>query len=600
MLLFSASRILFALVNPGTVKGDFPSLLYYGLRYDIAAVCWLLLPLAIIHLYPNRFSLSATSKKISGIIFTIILSLSLFTNIADTGWFAFQKKRSTADVFSVLSTGDDLLTNLPAYITDYWYLVILWIFFIILSINLSGKIAIKNSNITFPSVPVRIFSFLLFTILYIIGIRGGMQLKPLSTQTAAAINGPEAAPLILNTPYTLIKSIGDATLAEVEYFPVDKVNKIFPLLRQMQNNNPSGLNFIIIILESFSMEYTGIRGNSKSYTPFLDSLADVSLNYPYAYANGKRSIEGLPAILASIPALMNEPFITSHYNTSKVNSPASLLKNYGYTSSFFHGGSNGTMGFDNFTALAGYEKYYGKNQYKGDKENDDGNWGIYDHAFYDFTISTLNKQKQPFNSALFSLSSHHPYSVPAGFSDQYTEGPLPILKSIRYADDALRGFFKRAMQQQWYSNTVFVITADHTGPALTSEGNLREGMYEVPLLFYSPGRIPAEQKQEIAQHCDILPSLLHLAGYNGKYSAFGRNLFDTSARPFTVNYTNSTWQLISDERTVLFDGEAVTECKSTKDKKPVAKDDCFEISQMLKAILQQYRHALITNSITPE
>jgi phosphoglycerol transferase MdoB-like AlkP superfamily enzyme len=600
MLLFSASRIVFALVNPGTVKGEFLLLLLAGFRYDLAAICWLLIPLAALHLYPNHFSLSKNLKTISGFLFSIIISIALFANIADTGWFAFQKKRSTSDVFSVLTTGDDLLVNLPAYILDYWYLFFIWIFFIILCFNLSKKIAAGNQIKAFPSVPVRLISFLILTGLYIIGIRGGVQLKPLSTQTAAAISGPEAAPFVLNTPYTLIKSIGDATLTEAEYMSMHDADILFPLHRKMSPVNPSGLNVVIVILESFSMEYTGIRGNKISYTPFLDSLAKVSLNFPFAYANGKRSIEGLPAILTSVPALMNEPFITSHYNTNKLNSPASLLKKSGYSSAFFHGGNNGTMGFDNFTALAGYDKYYGKNQYDGKSENDDGYWGIYDHAFYEFVIRKLNAQPQPFTTAIFSLSSHHPYSVPEKFPKQFEDGSLPILKSIRYADAALRMFFDNASKQSWFTNTAFILTADHTGPALTPQGNLRAGMYEVPLMIYAPGRIAPQQRNDIAQHCDILPTVLHLAGYSGNYSSFGRNLFDENSVPLAVNFSNGNWQLISEELTVLFDGDDIMQCSRTDDKTTVESANCNEVTKMLRAIIQQYRHALLTNSLVTE
>src|SRR5436190_21261510 len=98
---------------------------------------------------------------------------------------------------------------------------------------------------------------------------------------------------------------------------------------------------------------------------------------------------------------MNEPFITSQYNTIRINSIASLLKKQSYKTSFFHGGKNGTMGFDNFTAAAGFEKYYGKSEYDGPPSDDDGNWGIFDHAFYTFMIRKLNSEKEPFTSAVF-------------------------------------------------------------------------------------------------------------------------------------------------------------------------------------------------------
>ena len=104
-------------------------------------------------------------------------------------------------------------------------------------------------------------------------------------------------------------------------------------------------NVVIIILESFSKEYVGYYNNGKGYTPFLDSLINYSLVMERAYANGIKSIEALPSIVSSIPTLMNNPFITSIYATNKYYSLPLLLKREGYSTSFFHGGNRGTMGF---------------------------------------------------------------------------------------------------------------------------------------------------------------------------------------------------------------------------------------------------------------
>ena len=84
--------------------------------------------------------------------------------------------------------------------------------------------------------------------------------------------------------------------------------------------------------------------------------------------NGKKSIEGIPAITAAIPTLMNTPYSTSKYSGNRISGIASLLGNLSYSSSFYHGGTNGTMGFDSFSKVAGFKKYYGRNEYN----NNDG------------------------------------------------------------------------------------------------------------------------------------------------------------------------------------------------------------------------------------
>jgi phosphoglycerol transferase MdoB-like AlkP superfamily enzyme len=598
VLLFTLSRLVFALQNPESLpeEGNKLWVFLFGLRYDLTALAWIALPLMLLHAYPTKFILSKGGKSSTVILFSILIAICLLMNYADTGWFSFQRKRSTADVFAVLSAGDDLSRNLPAYIADYWHLTLLWLLSVVVFVRSGRRMIQNNSNPEFAPIFYRILGAILFTAIYFVTIRGGVQLKPLSTQAAATLYGPQSAPLILNTPYTIIKSIGNTALEEANYFTAEQAAEIFPLHFQMVNSNANQKNVIVIILESFSKEYTGKQADGKLFTPFLDSLSVAGISYKNSFANGKRSIEGLPAILASVPALMNEPFITSQYNTNRINSIASLLTKKGYSSSFFHGGNNGTMGFDNFTAAAGYKKYYGKSEYKGDAINDDGHWGIYDHAFYEFMIEKLKTEKEPFTSTVFSLSSHHPYSVPAGREKLYPEGKIPILKSIAYADDALRTFFKLAESQSWYKNTVFIITADHTGPGYTDAGNSATGMFAVPIIIYYDGVQPAV-KQEIAQHIDILPTALHMAGYEGAYSSMGRNLFDSTRKPFAINYNSGYWQLITNENLVRWDGENTHACNESSNN---TSGNCKSDFDFLKAGLQQYRNALISNSLTTE
>ena len=158
-------------------------------------------------------------------------------------------------------------------------------------------------------------------------------------------------------------------------------------------------NVFVIILESFSSEHIGalthqIGNKNTDFTPFLDSLAEKSLVFE-GFANGKRSIEGIPAILASLPTWMTEDFITSQYSSNKFNSLASILKAEGYNTSFFHGGKNGTMGFDAFSKSAGFEFYYGKNEYP-DQSDFDGSWGISDEPYLQYIAKTLNTTPEPF------------------------------------------------------------------------------------------------------------------------------------------------------------------------------------------------------------
>ena len=137
------------------------------------------------------------------------------------------------------------------------------------------------------------------------------------------------------------------------------------------------------------------------------------------------------------------------------------LKAHGYQTSIFHGGNNGTMNFDVFSQHVGFEHYYGRTEYDNDADYDN-KWGIFDGPFLQYFANNLDTVSQPFAAIAYTLSSHHPFTLPAGFalpSDIYNWSSFE--KTVYYTDCALRDFFKTAAKKAWFGHTLFVITADH-------------------------------------------------------------------------------------------------------------------------------------------
>src|SRR5690606_17812963 len=199
-------------------------------------------------------------------------------------------------------------------------------------------------------------------------------------------------------------------------------------------------------------EFTALNSN-MSYTPCLDSLMQSGALFTNAYANALHSSAAIPAILAGIPAITAPTFSTSIYANNNVNSIASLLQNKGYKSAFFHGGTNGSMSFDLFTKNAGYDAYYGRNEYNNEKDYD-GTWGIWDEPFFQYFNRKITTLPQPFHAAIFSLSSHHPYKLPKHYTPKINNATLPIHQVIQYTDHAVKLFFEAAKNQSWFHNTI--------------------------------------------------------------------------------------------------------------------------------------------------
>ncbi len=604
LTVYSCLRLLFYL-NYHQTGGE--SLLLdfiYGLRFDISAICLLMSPVLLLEVAPLPLYSNKIWRLLADGYMVTVSAVSVLLNLIDTAWFEYTGKRTTADFFSLISLGDDVNNNLGNYLLNYWYLLLVLLILLGLSIMMINKINHRYNSNNFSNPPIfyRIGIFILIIGASFIGIRGGTQLRPISIQNAISGVNPNEVPLILNTPFTILKSWRDDPIPSVKFLDENQAKNIFNYEKNYRDSiSFQKLNVVVLVMESFSKHLVGSFTNNETYTPFLDSLAKESLICTNAYANGKRSIEGIPAILSSIPHLTDEPFITGAYNVNRINSFASILGKEGYTTAFFHGGHNGTMGFDNYSKIAGYQNYFGKNEYKGKAEDDDGRWGIYDDSFLNFMNEKISEMKEPFHSAFFSLSSHDPYVIPAKFKNKFPKGKEKYHESVRYADYALASFFKKASTKKWFSNTLFIIVADHTGPSNGDYYTNAAGQLTIPIIYYCPALKLKGVCNSVTQQTDILPTTLKMLHYTGKFSAFGNPI--NQEKSFNMSYSNGIWQLINDKTLLQFDGEKSTGIYDLANDSLLKKNlittkiNFSKEELLLKSYLQQFRSAMLTNTI---
>ena len=630
LLFFLLSRLLFYLFNTqffGDLDGiDLLEAFLGGMRFDISIVIILSAPFILMNTIPVPARSGKTWQLLALISFYITNISGFALNMIDTVYFRFTSKRMTADIFSFIDAGeDDMMTLIPRFLIDFKWEFLSWVFLSIIFIWISSRIRLKKKEIKhgIRYYVINTILFLLTAFISIIGIRGGFQLRPFTIINAGEYAAAKNVSLVLNTPFTIVKSWGHIDLKEVSYFTDEEtlIATYQPIHHPPTPNSPNchaersrsttnstsstnSTNIVLIIMESFGTEYIGaLNGEgSKGYTPYLDSIISQGFAFK-AYANGKQSIEALPAIVAGLPSLSGKPYITSAYGGNEINSMANLLKTKGYSSSFFHGGRNGTMGFESFVGIAGFEAYYGKDEY-GNDDDFDGNWGIYDDAFFDFFKGKLDVTEEPFLAAFFSLSSHHPYMVPEKYQGMFDKGTLDIHESIMYADYSLGRFMRQASHEEWFKNTLFIFTADHTSLSDDIAYQSREGIYAVPIVFYMPGKIDPEISSDIAQHSDILPSMLGFMNYDKSFLSFGNDLFDTTACRFSVNYIDGIYQLIKDGWSLLYDGKdviglyALDKPVNSRENEMYSNSDIAdELVNFLKAIIQQYNHRLINNQL---
>ena len=262
------------------------------------------------------------------------------------------------------------------------------------------------------------------------------------------------------------------------------------------------------------------------------------------------------------------------------------------------------MGFQAYARSAGFDAYYGMDEYPEASRDFDGTWAIWDEEFLQFYAQTMSSMPEPFMTAVFTASSHHPFRVPERYEGVFPQGTQPIHQCIGYSDNALRRFFDFARTQPWYDHTLFVLTADHTNQLSMPEYTNAKGLYEVPIAFFCPGMLPAEKRQGVISQTDIMPSVLGAVGYTGPYFAFGEDaLTRPKTHPYAVCYNNPVFQIMSDSLLMQFDGRQVTALYNYVSDPLLQQPMDISLApepmlSYLKAYIQQYTTRMINNQLT--
>jgi phosphoglycerol transferase MdoB-like AlkP superfamily enzyme len=612
MFLYSAGRIIFFLFNapmfPNVDFHSFMRIMRGGVMFDTSAVLYLNAIYFLLYLIPFPFKFNVWYQRMLKWIFMIFNGLGLAFNYIDVIYYRFILKRTTASVFDIVAYDDGNFRLIFRIIYDFWYVSLLLLLTIWL---LAGCYSYIKPRPTLKLrswryVALSFISIFVFSALSVIGMRGGYMpsTRPINMNNAGKyVNSPHEMSLVHNTPFCIIRTWGKKAFEIKNFFKSEvELDSIYSPVRVPTPGLPMQKdNVVVIILESFSREFVGSlnkeinNGTYKGYTPFLDSLISRSLVFPNAFANGRKSIDAIPSITASIPALVL-PYVISERSGNRINSLAGLLSDQGYQTSFFHGAPNGSMGFDAFAKIAGFQNYVGKNEY-GNDDGFDGVWGIWDEPFFQFFADQMNRMKEPFFTTIFSVSSHHPYKVPGQYKEQFPEGHIPLQKCIRYTDFALKEFFDKASKMPWFKNTLFVITADHCAQSDLKEYNTSVNYYAVPLIFYKGDGTLVRNDQSIAQQIDIMPSVLGYLNYPKPYIAFGNNLFNPSSQRFAINYIEETYQFLIENHAYYFAENKLTGLYNWKEDplrlENLLRDRNFDREQKLfKAIMQQFNNRM--------
>ena len=615
-ILYFLARIIYLLVNysyfeQGLSFSHLMEMLGGGLMFDTSAILVTNIPYIVLMLLPWHRKENDTYQQICKWVFIVINGLALAINLCDSVYFRYTMRRTTTTVFSEFSNERNLGSIFLTETLHHWYLVIAFALLIWGVWKLYVKTGLEWKRLRpWPYALTAFLSLAAFSPFVVAGIRGGFTtaVRPITISNANQyVNRPIEATLVLNTPFSLYRTIGKAVFVVPDYYQNEQeMEAIYSPVHHPNDSSFTKKNVVVLIVESFGREYIGAlnktleNGQYRGYTPYVDSLIAKSVTFSHTYCNGRKSIDGMPSILSSIPMFV-EPFFLTPASMNHVGGIASILAAEGYQTAFFHGAQRGSMGFQAFSRATGFQDYYGREDYDADTrfggdEDFDGMWAIWDEPFLQYYATKMSEMKEPFMTAVFTASSHHPYVIPEKYKAQYPEEGIIIHKCIRYTDMAIGKFFEKASREPWFNNTIFVLTSDHTNLSDHAFYETDLGGFCSPIIIYEPGNAERqpEIQDKIAQQIDILPTIMGMLHYPKPYFGFGIDVLNTPAEDtWAVNYLNGIYQYIKQGHVLQFDGTQTKAVYALSDS--LMKQNLIgkvpqqpQMERELKAIIQQY------------
>jgi len=589
-----------------------------GLLFDTSAILYTNALYVVLMLFPWHAKETTAFHRICKWLFVIVNGATFAINLMDSVYFQYTMRRTTTTVFDEFSREGNLGSIIGKEFLSHWYLLLLFALVMAVLWKLYAMPYLNTKRLNWWKYSIAcLLSLLLFTPFCIAGMRGGFTtaVRPITISNANQYTKhPADAALVLNTPFSLIRTIGTNVFVVPNYFDSqEKMESIYsPIHIPADTLQMSKKNVVVLIVESFGREYIGAlnrsleNGKYKGYTPCVDSLIAHSTTFRYSYCNGRKSIDGMPSILSSIPMFV-EPFILTPSSMNDFTGLAGILEQEGYQTAFFHGAQNGSMGFQAFAQKTGFQHYYGRTEYENARGTDDfdGTWAIWDEPFLQYYAEEMSHMQQPFMTAVFTASSHHPFVIPEKYQQQFPEEGLEIHKCIRYTDMAIGRFFETASRQPWFENTIFVLTSDHTNMSDHAAYQTDLGGFCSPIIIYDPSRPTGVIQDKVAQQIDILPTILGMLGYTKSYFGFGIDVLNTpTEKTWAVNYLNGIYQYVKYGYVLQFDGTNTKAVYSLDDRlmKNNLKAKVEIQSQMeleLEAIIQQYMERMNQNRLMP-
>lgn len=284
--------------------------------------------------------------------------------------------------------------------------------------------------------------------------------KPISIIDAYALDSEKQAALALNGTFSALHSMRRASKNNgnaSQYFSKSELEKIIAdmPITSIYRSIPPYLghsvkhpNVVMVLLESWSSLYIdGLAGTQYGATPFMDSLIKKSAVWTNAYAAGQRSIEGIQAILTSIPLIEGQPVIGWGMEQNRMTTLADEVNKLGYNTVFMQTSKRRSFHVDAIAGALGFEDYYGMEDFpklrEYPAEKSTFGWDYEGLMFMADYLLAPERQNKPSFSFFFTGTTHEPFPDPGEefhIYPHHKNNTSSYLNTLKYSDWAIEQF----------------------------------------------------------------------------------------------------------------------------------------------------------------
>lgn len=551
LLFFNITRLIFILYYLKIILVEKISFLetlgvfWHSLKLDLATTCYILVVPFILLVIQSVWS-SKWMNLINKVYTGFVIGVYSLSAAGEMGIYAEWKTKLTYKVIKYLSHPSEIFNS--AETGTFYFLVVLFLFMFVGGVYAYNRYFHVHLEHERRNGWFTLGFFLLTPGLLVIGLRGGLQQIPINQSESYYSDHNILNISAVNNAFNLYISIFE-NLQNFDHDPyvfMDQAtaDRIVKKIYQTQGDSTQRIlktsrpNIVLLILESWSADLIADLGGETGITPEFDKLERNGILFDQMYAAGSRSEQGMASIFGGFPGHPVSSITVQPDKFVKLPSLVKDLKKDGYSSAFYFGGQLIYGNIKGYIIFNGFDKIM--EGYDFPETLPRGKLGIHDEFTLDYMVNDVGKLKQPFFSALFTVSTHSPWDQPFEKPLKWGDNEREYINAAYYTDHCLGEFFAKAKTKPWYANTLFIILADHSHNSYRNWHPESKEYHKIPMLFYGEpirDELKGTAWHKLGNQHDLPATLLHQLGLSAKEFRFSKDLFNPTTQDFAYYST---------------------------------------------------------------